>query len=194
MNNKEGLLIVVSGPSGVGKDTIVGEYMKTAENTVLSVSATTRQPRSGEKNGVEYFFLTQKEFLNAISNGELIEYTNYNGNYYGTLKKTLDTELVRGNNVILVIETDGARQVAESFPHALRIFIVPPSFDELERRIYGRSLDSEEQITCRLKIAEIELEEGKSYPYQIENNNLDDAVQEFSDLIAIKTNEKHSAL
>lgn len=131
--NKKGQLIVVSGPSGVGKGTVIKEYLASRDQIAYSVSATTRSPRPGEEHGVHYFFLSREEFEQTVQSGGMLEYASYNNNYYGTPKKPVEEQRAKGNDVVLEIEVQGALQVKKACPDALLIFIAPPSFEELAK-------------------------------------------------------------
>lgn len=180
----KGSLIVVSAPSGCGKDTIVKEVIsKMKEQVCLSVSMTTRAMRDGEIEGVNYYFVSSDEFKSKIENGEILEYTVYSGNYYGTPAEPVRKQLEMGKTVILIIEVEGGENVKKLFPDALKIFIIPPSFDVLETRLRGRGTDDEEMISKRLEIALKELERANEYDYIIENDVLEDAVDELMCII-----------
>lgn len=169
---KRGLLIVFSGPSGVGKGTIRKLFFDRPElNLTFSVSMTTRKPRDGEQDGVDYFFVSEEAFLEAIEKDEFLEYAQFVGSYYGTPKAYVDRLLDEGKNVLLEIEVQGALQVRERMPQALSIFIVPPNFEELERRIRGRRSEPEEIIRQRLAKAERELKTMGNYKYVICNDD-----------------------
>lgn len=179
---KKGLLIVVSGPSGVGKDTLVREYMKN-NKAVLSISATSRKMRSNEKDGVDYYFLTNEEFESKIKENDFLEYAIYNNCYYGTPKSKIEEELNNGNDVFLVIEVQGGFQIKEKIKDSILIFVLPPSMEELKNRISKRGLDSKEDIENRLKIAEEEIKVSNKYDYLIVNNNIDNAVEKLKLII-----------
>lgn len=165
MNNfKRGRLVVVSGPSGVGKGTVL-KYVLSRDDFVYSVSATTRNPRDGEIDGVNYFFISRDKFEEMIQGGELIEYAEYNGNYYGTPKSFVNEMLSKGKNVILEIEVKGAMQVKKSVPDATFIFIAPESKEILEARLRGRGTETEDVIEGRLRIAESEIKACLMYDY-----------------------------
>ncbi len=181
MANK-GLLIIMSGPSGVGKGTIVNEIMKN-ENFALSVSATTRQPREGEVDKVNYFFKTHEDFEKMIENNQLLEYAEYCGNYYGTPAEYVDEKLNEGKNVILEIEVQGALNVKKKRPEAISVFISPPSFDTLAQRLSKRATEDEQTMAARINKAKEELEFIPQYDYQVINDNLDDAVKEILDIV-----------
>ena len=181
---KEGKLIVVSGPSGVGKDTIVNKYLESHKEDQLSISMTSRSMRDGEVNGVNYYFKTKEEFEKAIIDGDLLEYTLYNGNYYGTPKSEIEERLKNGINVILVIEVVGAQNVKKMMgDKCTLIFILPPSMEELKNRLINRGTDSKESIEGRLDIAKDEIKTSEVYDYKIVNDDLDNAVKELEKII-----------
>ena len=169
---KRGLLIILSGPSGVGKGTIRKFFEKNTKlNLTYSTSMTTRKPRAGEVDGVDYFFSTREDFEQAIENGELLEYAEFVGNYYGTPLKEVNRLRDEGKNVLLEIEVQGALQVQKRCPDALSIFIIPPSMDELERRIRGRRSEPEEIIQQRLSKASSEMKMINQYKYIVCNDD-----------------------
>lgn len=181
---KKGLLIVVSGPSGVGKSTVREEYMKDASlNLTYSISMTTRKPRNGEQDGVDYFFVTKKRFREAVKNGELLEHATFVNNYYGTPKAYVEKLREEGKNVILEIEIDGAMQVMEQCPDCLSIFIVPPSMEALEARIRGRKSEAEEVIQERLEKARKEMTFVNKYKYTVVNHDIKQAADEIASII-----------
>jgi len=165
---KKGLLLIVSGPAGSGKGTVLREVM-TDDSFVYSVSATTRRPRPEDKEGVTYYFFTREEFLAKVEKGEMLEYTQYVGNYYGTPKDKVINALAEGKNVILEIETDGAMQVKKLMPDAVSVMLLPPDFATLEGRLRGRGTEDEETIVKRLKTAESEVGLCDKYDYVIVN-------------------------
>ncbi|MDB9525521.1 guanylate kinase [Oscillatoria sp. CS-180] len=171
-----GRLIVLTGPSGVGKGTLLRHLREKYPHLYLSTSATTRQPRPGEVHGQHYYFLSREQFELMIEQGDLLEWAEFAGNYYGTPRQPVEVQIERGNQVILEIELEGARQVAQSFPTALKIFILPPSPDELERRIRNRGQDDDAAIARRLARAQVELAAADEFDVQIVNDNLDDAI------------------
>lgn len=175
---------MVSGFSGAGKGTIMKELLaKYEQNYALSISATTRAPRPGERDGVEYFFKSREEFEKMIAAGELIEYAQYVGNYYGTPKAYVGKQLEAGRDVILEIEIQGALKVREQFPDALLLFVTPPSADELKRRLIGRGTESMEVIENRLARALEEAEGLEEYDYLVVNDVLEECVEEVHEII-----------
>ena len=169
-NTKRGRLVVVSGPSGVGKGTVL-KYVLDRDDFVYSVSATTRSPREGEVDGVNYFFITREKFENMISGGEFIEYAEYNGNYYGTPKFFVEKMLSEGKTVILEIEVKGAMQVKRIVPEATFVFIAPESIEILEARLRGRGTEQNDVIAGRLSIAEREIRSCLMYDYIVINRD-----------------------
>lgn len=174
--NDKGILIVISGFSGAGKGTLVKELMKRYDNYALSISATTRAPRIGEENAREYFFKTREEFMKMIDEDKLIEFAEYVGNYYGTPKEYVDSQLNSGKDVILEIEIQGALKVKEKFPDTLLLFITPPSAKELNHRLIGRGTEDLKTIESRLKRASEEAEGIEKYDYFVINDDLDECV------------------
>ena len=179
-----GILIVVSGFSGAGKGTLMKELLKTYDNYALSVSMTTRKPRPGEEEGKSYFFVDKDTFEETIAKDGLIEYASYCGNYYGTPREYVEACLDNGRDVILEIEIQGALKVKEKFPEALLLFIMPPSAEELKRRLEGRGTESEEVICQRIARAAEEAEGIENYDYIIINYKLDDCVKEMHSIIS----------
>jgi len=171
-----GRLIVLTGPSGVGKGALLRLLLNKHPELYLSVSATTRQPRSGEVNGKDYYFVSRDKFEQMVAGQELLEWAEYAGNYYGTPSLPVKQQIEDGKSVILEIEVLGARQINQTFPNALRIFIEPPSLDELERRIRSRGKDREEAISQRLQTAKVELEAADEFDVQIVNDDLEEAL------------------
>lgn len=191
MKNK-GLLIVLSAPSGCGKSTIVKRLLEERDNIRFSVSATTRAPREGEVDGVDYYFIDRETFADMVEKGEFLEYAEYVDNCYGTPRAPVERELEAGNDVLLDIETQGAFHVREACPDALMIFLLPPSFEELERRLVLRGKDSIEVIRHRLEVARRECEKADQYDYRIVNDEVERAVQEFLSILdreRMKNNE-----
>lgn len=175
---QKGNLIVLSGPSGVGKSTVISELLSERKDIHFSVSFTTRAPRVGEENGVNYNFVERAEFERMIAAGELLEHAEYVGNYYGTSLKVIRDKLDQGVDVLLDIEVQGAAKVREKCPEAVLIFIVPPSFEELSRRLHGRNTDGEEVINGRLQKAREEYKEIRNYDYLVVNDKVPDAAAE----------------
>ena len=169
----KGLLIVISGPSGVGKGTVLKEVVKDPElNIGYSISMTTREKRPGEENGVNYYFVTRDEFHKAVEDGELLEWTEFVGNCYGTPIKEVERLRNEGKNVLLEIEQDGCSQVRKKVPDTLSIFIIPPSMEELERRIRSRKTEPEEIVQQRLAKASKEMNNLKDYKYVVCNEDV----------------------
>ena len=173
---QSGKLVVLTGPSGVGKGTLLRHLRQRHPHLYLSTSATTRAPRDGEVNGKDYYFVSRAEFEAMIEKGELLEWAEFAGNYYGTPRQPVEVQIERGNQVILEIELKGARQVAQSFPEALKVFILPPSSEELERRIRDRGQDDEDAIARRLASARVELAAANEFDVQIVNDDLEAAI------------------
>ena len=193
MNKKKGAFIVISGPSGVGKNTIADILIDKGYG-IYSVSVTTRGIREGEKEGRDYFFVSKEEFDKNIENDNFLEYAKYGDNYYGTLKSYVFDNLDSGTNVIAVVDIQGGVNIEKIFPEAVLIFIMPPSFEELEKRLRGRGTDSEEAILKRLEIAKKEMDFSSHYDYVVINNTVDEAVNDIANIIdkeVIKINENH---
>ena len=181
---KKGILIVLSGFSGSGKGTIMKELMKKySDRYALSISATTRQPRPGETDGVEYFFKTKEQFEKMIAQDKLIEYARYVENYYGTPKSYVEEQLASGRDVILEIEIQGALKVKEKFPDTVLLFVTPPSADALKERLTGRGTETAEVIASRLSRAVEEAEGIEEYDYLVVNDVLEDCVEEVHTII-----------
>lgn len=179
----KGVLVVVSGFSGAGKGTVMKSLLEKYDNYGLSISATTRKPREGEVYGREYFFKTVEEFESMIEKGELIEYANYVGNYYGTPKEYVEKQLEKGKDVILEIELQGALQVKEKMPETVLIFLTPPTAGELESRLVGRGTEDEKTIKARLKRSTEEQEYMNRYDYVLINDDLEKCVNDLHGII-----------
>ena len=178
-----GHLFVISGSSGVGKGTVIKEFLRKHSEFKLSVSCTTRMPRVGEVDGVNYFFVSKDEFLESINKNDFLEWAEFSGNLYGTkysyVKKCCD----RGENIILELDTVGALNVKKKIPEAILIFILPPSFEELEARLRGRNTETEEAIQKRLSAIKSEMENAKQYDYNIVNDTIDNAISELEKIM-----------
>jgi guanylate kinase len=176
-------VFVITGPSGVGKGTLIRGLLERVPGLGLSVSATTRAPRPGETHGVDYHFLSPEEFDRRVDDGEFVEHATYSGRRYGTLRAELEDRLHRGQPVVLEIEVQGARQVRETMPEALQVFIAPPSREALRTRLVGRGTDNAEEVDARLRTAERELEAQSEFSRVVVNDRLDDALDELVDIV-----------
>lgn len=187
---KPGKLYVYSGASGVGKGTIMKELLKADDSIYLSISATTREPRPEEKNGVHYYFLSREEFDSIVAEGGFMEHATYCNNSYGTLKSEVEEKLAAGKNVFLEIDVQGALNIIKDYPDCVSIFIMPPSFETLEKRLRARNTETETQIRNRLETAMREIKLSEVYDYCVVNDDLDKAVE---DVLAIvkKESEKN---
>ena len=179
----KGLLIVVSAPAGCGKDTILEQVLANNDNIFYSVSATTRTIRPGEVDGASYYFKSRDEFETMIKNSELLEYTEYCGNYYGTPRKAVMDMLDAGKDVVLKIEVEGAANIKRMFPDCVMIFILPPSISELDRRLHKRGTESEEVIQKRIAAAKNELTYAANYDYTIVKGALEKAIEDFETVV-----------
>lgn len=188
----KGSLFIISGPSGTGKGTVCKELVK-HDNIYLSISATTRDKRCGEEDGVTYFYISKEEFLNMIENDMMLEYAKYSGNYYGTPKLAVEKMLKEGKNVILEIEAQGALKVKEKMPEAVMIFIVPPSIKELRDRLSKRGREDLEEIEKRINTAKWEFSQCPKYNYVLVNDNLETCVKNTLDIIKA-TNERQEII
>ena len=176
-------VLVITGPSGVGKGTLIRGVMERIPELALSVSATTRAPRPGERDGIDYHFLTPAEFDRRVGDGGFVEHATYSGNRYGTLRSELERCLDAGIPVVLEIEVQGARQVREAMPDATAVFIAPPSLDALRARLVGRGTDSPEQVDERLRTAEGELTAQPEFTHVVVNDRLEDATDELAAIV-----------
>lgn len=181
--SERGALIVVSGPSGAGKSTIISRVMQKDPSIVFSISATTRAPRTGEANGVDYFFVTRERFHSMIENGELLEHAEYVGNCYGTPKAPVIESIETGRSVVFDIEVQGAAQIKAQCPEAILIFVVPSDFAQIEKRLRSRGTDSEEKIQRRLQTARREFARARNYDYVVLNDDPDQAAEEMRSII-----------
>ena len=175
-----GKTFIISGPSGVGKSTVLSALLEKRKNLYFSVSATTRDPRPGELDGIHYHFIDAESFRKWIAMDQFLEYAEYVGNFYGTPKRYVDEAMAQGKDVILDIEVQGALQVTGKRPDTVRIFIAPPSWDALEQRLTGRGTDSPEKIQKRLVRAKVELQTADTYDYFVINDTVENAVREIN--------------
>ncbi len=175
MVNKKGVLVLFSGPSGVGKDTVLDIVLNKDKNLKKSISLTTRGIRENEVDGKDYYFISTEKFENMISQGQVLEYAKYGSNFYGTPKAPIDEWLSEGKTVILKIEVQGASKIKELYPDSVSIFILPPSMNELENRLRSRGTESEDDINKRLDIARGEVERSKDYDFIVINDDLETA-------------------
>jgi guanylate kinase len=176
-------VFVITGPSGVGKGTLIGELRKRVPGLELSVSATTRQPREGELDGRDYHFLDPEEFDRRVEAGDFLEHATYSGHRYGTLRSEVDRRLAEGTSVLLEIEVQGARQIRDAMPEALLVFIAPPDPEALRRRLEGRGTDSPEAIDERLRTAEGELAAQQEFQHVVVNDEIDRAAEELGRVV-----------
>lgn len=176
-------LFVISGSSGVGKGTVIKEFLRKHPDFRLSISCTTRGKREGEEHGVNYFFLTQEEFKNCIANNEFLEWAEFSGNHYGTKKAFVEECLNNGENLILEIDTKGALNVKSIMPEAELIFIAPPSIEELEARLRGRHTETEEAIQKRLASIKLEMENSKKFDHKVVNDTVENAVKQLENIM-----------
>jgi guanylate kinase len=179
-----GKVFVITGPSGVGKGTLIEQLLERVPELELSISATTREPRAGEVEGRDYFFLTPEEFRRRLESGDFLEHASYSGNYYGTLKEEVQRRLAEDRSVVLEIEVQGARQVRDELgDDAVLIFIAPPDEDVLRERLEGRGTDSPEAIEQRLRTAEVELAARSEFPLEVVNDEVQKAASELEALV-----------
>lgn len=185
----KGIVILISGPSGVGKGTAVKEILKDKDKYALSISATTRKKRDGEIDGVSYFFISKEEFIDRIEQGLMLEYAEYCGNFYGTPKAYVDEMINKGKNVILEIEVQGAESVKSIMPEAVSIFVMPPSMDALESRLRARGTEDEETIRKRLDTASLEMKKAVCYDYIVINDRLEDCISDIKSVISAESHK-----
>ena len=175
--------VVITGPSGVGKGTLIRGLMARVDDLELSVSATTRAARAGERDGVDYHFLSREQFDRLLAAGEFLEHADYAGNRYGTLRSQLEDRLRAGHPVVLEIEVQGARQVREAMPEALQVFIAPPSLDALRTRLIARGTDDVEEVERRLRVAEGELAAQPEFGHVVVNDHLEEALEQLTEIV-----------
>ncbi len=190
----KGKVIVVSGPSGVGKGTVVKELIGSNKDCALSVSATTRSPREGEAHGVNYFFITKEEFTQKINNNEMLEYAEYCSNFYGTPKDYVLKSVEQGKNIILEIEVQGALNVKKIIPEAVTVFVMPPSLQELEDRLRGRGTETDDVVGQRLKTAIAEIKQAPQYDYIVVNNTVMQCVADIVSIIIAERQKTENML
>ena len=176
-------LIIITGPSGVGKGTVVKELLDRNKDIWLSISATTRNPRVGEKDGLNYYFISEERFKDMIDKKEFLEWAQFAGNYYGTPLSTVNEKIEKGFIVLLEIEVEGAKQIKEKFPESLSIFLLPPSKEELEKRIRNRGTEKEEAIDKRLSRADYEIASSDEFDFVLTNHDVDETVKEVFKII-----------
>lgn len=186
----KGMLVVFSAPSGCGKDTVFKELCKIRDDVVESVSATTRMPRTGEIDGVNYFFVSEAEFKNLIDSNGLLEFNIYNGCYYGTPVAGINKAIEDGKVCFLIIDVNGAEKIKELYPDCLSIFLLPPSIEELEKRLRTRDSDNDDIIKSRLNIAMVELSYKDKYDYQIINDDLNECVDHVNKILSTELEKR----
>ncbi len=186
----QGRLFIISGCSGVGKGTLLKMFLEKNPDIKISVSATTRPPREGETNGVNYFFISKENFITSVQNNEFLEWAEFSGNYYGTKKSFVEKTLQNGFDLILEIDVQGANQVKTKMPDSITVFIMPPSLETLENRLRGRHTEDEETIQKRLHEASREIEAGKKFDYQVINDNIETALNELQNIFISERNKQ----
>ena len=178
-----GHVFVITGPSGVGKGTLIRGLLERVPGLELSVSATTRPPRPGERDGVDYHFLSGEEFDRRVANGEFVEHARYSGHQYGTLRSELERRMAEAAGVVLEIEVQGARQIRAAMPEAVQVFIAPPSVEALRARLVGRGTDAPADVEARLSTALEELEAEREFEYVVVNDRLEQATEELAEVV-----------
>ena len=178
-----GHVFVITGPSGVGKGTLIRGLLERVPGLELSVSATTRAPRPGERDGVDYHFLSEDEFDRRVAAGDFVEHASYSGHKYGTLRSELERRMAEAAGVVLEIEVQGARQIRAAMPEAVQVFIAPPSVEALRARLVGRGTDAPEDVEARLATALEELQAEKEFEYVVVNDRLEQATEELADIV-----------
>jgi guanylate kinase len=181
-----GHVFVITGPSGVGKGTLIRGLLERVPGLELSVSATTRPPRPGERDGVDYHFLGDEEFDRRVANGEFVEHARYSGHKYGTLRSELERRMAEAAGLVLEIEVQGARQIRAAMPETVQVFIAPPSVEALRARLVGRGTDAPEDVEARLATALEELEAEKEFEYVVVNDRLEQATDELADIVRLQ--------
>jgi guanylate kinase len=176
-------VFVITGPSGVGKGTLIRGLMDRLPQLELSVSATTRKPRPGERDGIDYHFMTSQEFEQHVENTDFVEHADYAGRRYGTLRSELEDRIQRGIPVVLEIEVQGARQIRQTMPDAVQVFIAPPSHQALRNRLVGRGTDDGEEVERRLHVAQQEIEAQSEFAHVVVNDRLDDALERLAEIV-----------
>lgn len=189
MGKNKGKLFVLSGPSGVGKDTVINKLKEETLDIEYSISVTTRNPRQGEEEGVDYFFVSQEKFDQMKQNGKFLEWARVHDNYYGTPRKYVEEKINEGKNVILELDIQGAKQIKKKFPQAVLIFLLPPSFEELEHRLEKRNTENNNSKKLRLNNAQEELDKVIFYDYQVENKELSKTINRLKNIIESETKE-----